>query len=113
MQKPDVKPEHTEVCLWLDFYGQLLTDRTREVLELYYQEDMTLSEIAEELGISRQGVHDRIRQGTNNLGSYESKLKLVQRFITQKELASGALKLLDENDIDSARDIIRKLTDIL
>jgi len=70
-------------------------------------------DLAEELGISRQGVHDRIRQGTNNLGGYESKLRLVQRFITQKELASGALKLLDENEIDSARDIIRKLTDML
>jgi len=58
--------DYRTVVLWLDFYSQLLTDRTREVLELHYNEDMTVSEIAEHLAITRQGVHDKIRQGISS-----------------------------------------------
>ena len=46
----------------LDFYGELLTDKQRECLDLHYNEDLSLSEIAEQLGISRQGVWDNIRR---------------------------------------------------
>ena len=113
MHDNSVKPEHTEVCLWLDFYGQLLTDRTREIMELYYQEDMSLSEIGELLGISRQGVHDKLRQGTSSLQDYEKKLKLAQRFLIQRDLARKALERVDNNDPIGARTYIEKLTDIL
>jgi predicted DNA-binding protein YlxM (UPF0122 family) len=113
MRDNSVKPEHTEVCLWLDFYGQLLTDRTREIMELYYQEDMSLSEIGELLGISRQGVHDKLRQGTSSLQDYEKKLKLAQRFLIQRDLARKALERVDNNDPIGARTYIEKLTDIL
>ena len=113
MQKAVDRPDHTQVCLWLDFYGLLLTDRTRDVLELYFQEDMSLSEIADELKISRQGVHDKIRQGVKALTDYEDKLRLSERFLLQKNLASDAIVCLDNEDYSGARQIINKLADIL
>ena len=88
-------PSHTDVCLWLDFYGQLLTERTREVLELHYSEDMSLSEIAENLGITRQAVHDRIRQGVLGLTDYENKLGLAERFRNQKTCIGEAIQALE------------------
>ena len=53
-------PVHTDVCLWLDYYSDLLSARQRQVLTLYFNEDWSLSEIAGQTGLSRQGVHDQI-----------------------------------------------------
>ena len=77
--------DSVQVCLLLDFYGQLLTERTREILELRFQEDMSLAEIAEDCGISRQAAHDAIHRGVSSLTEYEEKLKLVERFTQQKK----------------------------
>lgn len=55
----------------LDIYGKALTDKQRDVLELYYNDDLSLSEIAEDLGISRQGVRDTIKRGEEALESFE------------------------------------------
>ena len=73
------------VSLLLDFYGQMLTKRQFDILDLYYNSDYSLGEIAEELEISRQGVHDNIRRGKAALFDMESKLGLVERFNAQKE----------------------------
>lgn len=54
-----------------DFYGSLLTDKQQYVLELYYEHDLSLSEIAEEMGISRQAVHDIIKRAEGLLSDYE------------------------------------------
>lgn len=72
--------EITQTSLLYDFYGQLLSKRQREVMELYHEENLTLSEIAEEFGISRQGVHDSLKNAEKALHEYEEKLKLVARF---------------------------------
>ncbi|MGN1048737.1 MAG: YlxM family DNA-binding protein [Eubacteriales bacterium] len=64
----------------LDFYGELLTDRKREVLDYYYNDDLSLSEIAEEIGISRQGVRDIIKKAEEELLFFEEKLHLAGRF---------------------------------
>jgi len=95
--------------LWLDFYSQLLTARTREVLELHYNEDMTVTEIAEHLAITRQGVHDKIRQGVNQLADYEAKLGLVQRFLTQKEQIAQVIADLDQGQAEKARSTLVRL----
>ncbi len=63
----------------LDQYGKLLTAHQLDVLLLYYQMDLSLSEISEQLNISRNGVYDAIKKGTNLLEKYESKLHLVQK----------------------------------
>ncbi|MDP3058028.1 MAG: sigma factor-like helix-turn-helix DNA-binding protein, partial [bacterium] len=64
----------------LDFYGALLTARQRTATQMYFEENLTLSEIAEELSISRQAIHDTLRRANEALENYESKLGLVSRF---------------------------------
>ena len=63
-----------EIALLLDFYGALLTERQAEALELHYNEDQSLSEIAAHFGVSRQSVHDAVRIGACALLEYEAKL---------------------------------------
>jgi predicted DNA-binding protein YlxM (UPF0122 family) len=109
----EVDPKYGDVVLWLDFYSQLLTPRTREVLELHYNEDMTLSEIAEHLGITRQGVHDKIRQGLIHLTSYETNLGLVRRFLDQKSQVAQAIAALDQGQIGLARETLVRLHELL
>lgn len=63
----------------LDVYGDLLTDRKAEVLDMYYNEDFSLSEVAEQVGISRQGARDLIRKGQEELLFFEEQLGLAER----------------------------------
>ena len=72
--------EVTKINLLYDFYGQLLSSRQAQVMDLYYGENLSLSEIAGELGISRQGVHDALKNAEKSLTGYEQKLGLVKRF---------------------------------
>ena len=65
-------------CL-LDFYGEVLSERKQEVLSLYYNEDLSLAEIAEEIGISRQGVRDLIKKAEDELLFLEEKLGLQKK----------------------------------
>lgn len=102
-----------DISLWLDFYGQLLTSHTRDVLELHYSEDMSLSEIAEHLGITRQAVHDRIRQGAASLVDYETKLGLAERFRNQKTCVQEALEALAAGQAEAARDKLMQLNGLL
>lgn len=70
----------TEISLLYDFYGQLLTERQKQVMQLYHEENYSLAEIAEEFSISRQGVHDALKNAERALSEYEEKLGLVRRF---------------------------------
>ena len=81
----------TQASLLYDFYGQLLPKRQRQVTELYHEENLSLSEIAEEFGISRQGVHDALKNGEKALNEYEEKLGLVEKF----QRSSDAVKRID------------------
>lgn len=105
--------ESVQVCLLLDFYGQLLTERTREILELRYQEDMSLAEIAEDLGISRQAAHDAIHRGVDSLTEYEEKLKLVERFTQQKKTIASAFTALEEHNEEQAKALLGNLLEEL
>lgn len=67
--------------LLYDFYGELLTKRQQQVYENVLLEDYSLSEVAENLGISRQGVHDMIKRCNKILEGYEEKLHLVEKFL--------------------------------
>lgn len=85
-----------EQTLLYDFYGELLTERQQQVYESVVLEDYFLSEVAEDLGISRQGVHDMIKRCNHTLEEYESRLHLVEKFLCIrkqvqkiKELAVG------------------------
>lgn len=83
-----------EITVLLDFYGQLLTERQYEIMDYYYNSDLSLGEIAENLGISRQGVYDSIRKAKNTLAGYEKKLGLAERFTHQEEIVEQALNCL-------------------
>lgn len=85
-----------EIGLLLDFYGQMLTDRQYEVMDLHYNEDYSFSEIAEHLGISRQGAYDYIRRGRVSLIGYERKLGLAGRFLEHKNKAGMTLQHIEE-----------------
>lgn len=69
-------------ALLYDFYGELLTSHQRAVYEEVVLNDYSLSEVAEDQGISRQGVHDLVKRSTKTLEGYEEKLHLVERFVT-------------------------------
>ena len=71
--------------LLYDFYGALLNDHQRSIYESVVYDNMSLSEIASEQGISRQGVHDLIKRCDKSLEEYENKLHLVERFMAIKE----------------------------
>ena len=96
-----------EQGLLYDFYGELLTEHQRIIYEGVVFNDMSLSEIAEEQGISRQGVHDLVKRCNKILAGYEEKLKLVQKFNQTKqmvkeikELAGAYKRTGDKNLID-------------
>ena len=77
----------------IDVYGPLLSDRQQRVLDLYYNQDFSLGEIAEELGISRQGVRDSIKKAERELFFFEEKLALVARESAVLEAKDRVLSL--------------------
>lgn len=81
--------KNLEMSFLLDFYGPMLTDKQRDVVELYYNEDLSLAEIAALTGISRQGVWDIIRRAEATLRDIEAKTGLVARFRARREALSG------------------------
>ena len=76
--------EITELSILYDFYGDLLPEKVREIFRLYHEENLSLAEIAENVGISRQGVHENVRRAEEKLRGYEAKLGLAKRFLEQE-----------------------------
>lgn len=73
----------------LDVYGQFLSDKQRKITEYYYNDDLSLSEIAENEGITRQGVSDLIRRTESQLKSFEENCRYCESFLRLKELSAG------------------------
>ena len=84
--------EIARASLLYDFYGALLTERQREVMALYHEENLSLSEIAQEYGISRQAVHDTLKKAEQALEEYEAKLGLIDKLLRREE----AISLIEE-----------------
>ncbi len=78
-----------------EFYGQLLTEKQQEILDLYCNHDLSFGEISEELGISRQGVYDTIKRAEKILDDYESKLELCKRFNNRETIIKHMISELD------------------
>ena len=102
--------KNVEISLLFDFYGQLLKEQQQQAVSLYYNDDLSLSEIASQLNITRQGVRDSIKRSEAQLYIYEEKLGLFKRF---KQTEAGLLqieelaeKLTVEYDKNLAVDII-------
>ena len=107
-----------EQALLFDFYGELLTDHQKEIYEQFALEDLSLSEIAEMKGISRQGVHDLVKRCQKTLEGYEMKLHLVEKFLSVKEKVSKIDDTLAEwerekNDREEMVKRIRKIADAI
>jgi len=87
--------KNLEIGFLLDFYGDVLSERKRLVLDYYYNDDLSLAEIADEIGISRQGVRELIKKAEEELHFFEEKLGLAKRFRTAQKQADRLLKLLE------------------
>ncbi len=97
-----MKNQAYRMAMLYDFYGDLLTDRQKEFYDLYYNEDLSLAEIAENYGITRQGVRDVIVRAEAYLTEIEDKTGLIRRFHTMqgqlREVADCAGRILALND---------------
>ena len=91
-----MKNQAYRMAMLFDFYGDVLTDRQKEFYDLYYNEDLSLSEIAENYGISRQGVRDVIVRAEATLTELEDKTGIIKRFHKMQEQLTGMETLVDD-----------------
>ena len=80
-----LKENAVEMCLLFDFYGAMLTQRQQEIFDLYYNDDLSLSEISKQMQISRQAVRDSVTRSKNLMIGFEQRLGLVRRFQENSE----------------------------
>lgn len=119
--------KNLEISFLLDFYGDVLTERQREVMEQYYNDDLSLAEIADNFGITRQGVRDSIKRGEGIILDLEQKVgfaaryRAVQQGVTQLESLARSIRFANANsyapnaeierDVDQMLEEIRRITD--
>lgn len=101
--------EILEHALLFDFYGELLTERQKDIYGQFIYEDLSLGEIARDAGISRQGVHDQIKRCNQTLKGYEDKLHLVEKFMKIKGKVGEIDKLLEAYDEEHAEETISNI----
>ena len=99
-----------------DFYGSLLNESQNEVMALYHEDNLSLSEIAEELSQTRQAVHYNLRKAEKALESYEEKLGLVASYKENRLLAQKLFSIIDSADVakpyaDKIKQIIEQITE--
>ena len=100
-----MKEKSIDTLLLFDFYGAMLSDKQKDFMDLYYNEDLSLSEIAENVGISRQGVRDAIARGETTLREMESKLHLVEKYGNISEDMEQILQAVRSIAIENATKI--------
>ena len=96
-----------EISLLLDLYGSLLTDKQKDIMDIYYNDDLSLSEIAELNKTSRQAIHDLIKRCYKQLMSYENKLNLLQKSTNRKKTIINFLDTIKEEYSVKEEDILR------
>ena len=99
--------DRVEVSLLMDYYGSLLTDKQRDIMEWYYNDDLSLAEIAEVNKTSRQAIHDLIKRCYKQLLSYEGKLNLLQKSIEKNKKIIDFLEDLKINHSIDNGEILR------
>ncbi len=109
MKNPDKTNDCVNISVMLDFYGQMLTEKSLRITELYYNEDMSLSEISENYNITRQAVHDKLKRSVGALKEYEAKLQLVKRFNEQRRTVEEVLEDLEEKNTSAAKKKLQNL----
>ena len=101
----------------MDFYGPLITERRREIMQLYCEEDMSLQEIAQLMTdrghpVTRQGVYDAVTKSEKQLSEYEEKLGLIERYDRMAEEAVKCLESLEAGRVDEAKRSLEKITEL-
>ena len=94
----------------LDFYGELLSERKRSTMDMYYNEDFSLAEIAEQIGISRQGVRDIIKKSEEELVFYEEKLGLASKLRSVEKQADELCELANSSNL--SEEIHKKIIEL-
>lgn len=104
-----------EQAMLYDFYGELLNEHQKAVYEEYVLDNLSLSEIAQERGISRQGVHDLIKRADKTLNEYESKLQLIRKFMNIKDKVNriNEISVSMTSDKEAASRIVSITNEIL
>lgn len=100
-----------ELGFLFDFYGNLLSKRQYSIVELFYIHDLSLTEIGEEMGISRQSVYDTLKRGEKKLYEYEETLGLFQKFDEKEENIKEILKDIEEIEKNAIKNNIDKILD--
>ncbi len=109
----DSMEEIVQLSLLFDFYGEMLNEHKKRIFEDYILNDYSLAEIANEEGISRQGVHDIVKRCTKQLKEYESTLHLVEKFQKMKSTLTKASELLNIEVTIESNQNIRKAQQLL
>lgn len=101
--------KNNAMVLLLDFYGELLTERQRQIAELYYDDDLSLSEISQNTGITRQGVRESLLKSVALLETYEEKLHMRARFAKTTaclQALCNVIQKMEPYPDDSLRDLL-------
>ena len=101
--------KHIEISMLWEIYGKLLTEKQYEVLNDYYNNDLSLSEIAENNNISRQGVRDLIKKGESKLFEYEEKLNIMKKTQINEQTIQNVLAQLSKISENSSEKKIEKI----
>ena len=102
-----MKQDALQMSLLFDYYGELLSEKQRVCFDLYYNQDLSLSEIASELGITRQGVHDSLSRAETALGEFERVTGCIARTAKALEAIAGACERLQS--IPEAREAAQNI----
>ncbi len=103
-----------ELSLLMDFYGPLLTEHRRQVMDMYLNEDLGLQEIADALGISRQGVHEAVKTASAQLTKYEEALGIVRRYMgIRREVITCREALSRVSDSEENKEALRAVREAL
>jgi len=92
----DLEKKHLRICTLLDFYGSLLNENQREIMTLFYYEDLSLYEISQIKGISRQAVNSGVHRAVENLEDFDRTLKLVEIFFHNGILRARLGKAIEQ-----------------
>ena len=104
--------KNLDMAVLLDFYGEMLTVKQRDFLEYYYDEDLSLSEIAENEGITRQGVRDAIKRAEGQLLDMEKRLGHVKRFYETRDALTKIMECAQEiSDYNMRVGLSREIND--
>lgn len=91
--------KNIKISMLLEIYGKLLTERQADTVDLYYNQNLSLSEIADEIGVTRQAVRKSLVEAEKNLEEFEKKLQVLEKQITRREKIDKILKKIKDESI--------------